>query len=147
MRRMPNPDVHYTFTKAWGIEEGLAPADAAAVAKADLDVDRLWPGSTKFTRHFNPTALLVWTPVYLLKAVRDGSLESLGRALHCRQDSVGHGVLGLSHLRWRFGALNRHPDAWELMSPRARAAIERDTRRMIRYYVRRAAGRGAPHAT
>ena len=143
---MPGPTVHYRLTARWAREEGLDEPEAQRAAVADTEVDRLWPGSEKWSRHFNPTATLFWAPYYLVRAARDVSPVLLGYALHCRQDGIGHGGVGLAHLRFRFGMLERDPDVWETMPARKRAAIERDTRRMVRWYVaevaRKAAGAG-----
>jgi hypothetical protein len=142
---MPGPTVHYRYTVEWAIAEGLPRPDAEAAADADAGTDVLWPGSRKWSRHFNPTASLFWVPVYFRRAVREASPEYLGRSLHCAQDSIGHGLFGLAHLRYRFGGLERDPDDWARMPERTRERIEWATRRMVRAYVRRTAGR--PRAT
>lgn len=138
---MPGPTVHFRYTVEWAIAEGLPRAEAEQVADADAGVDVLWPGSQRWTRHFNPTATAFWMPYYLLRATRGLSAEDLGRALHCRQDAIGHGYLGLAHLRHRFGLLERDPDDWTRMPERTRARIERDTRRIVRLYLRMTARR------
>jgi hypothetical protein len=139
---VPGPHVHYRLTAQWATEEGMPEADAQVVAQADLEVDMHWPGSQKWGRHFNPTASLWFSPRYRFAAVRlaragahSEALVSLGRALHSRQDAIGHGLLGLAHLKHRFGLLQRDPDDWNLMPPAVRAAIERDTRAMVRRYL------------
>ncbi len=135
--------MHSRLTARWAIEEGMPEADALVVADADARVDMLWPGSRKPARHFNPTASLVFAPQYLRRAIMmaggggtpSEALVNLGRALHCRQDSIGHGVFGLAHLRFRFGLLKRDPDDWNRMPARAREGIERSTRAMLRRYL------------
>jgi hypothetical protein len=135
--------VHHRFTTDWATEEGLAPSDAEVVGEADIQVDLLWPGSKKWGRHFNPMARLIFGPLYYRRAVRDAngagsaseSLVALGRCLHCRQDGVGHGILGLAHMKLRFKLTNRNPDEWNTMPPKIREGIERATRSTVRRYI------------
>lgn len=139
---MPGIEVHLRLTKTWALEEGMSEADAEAVARADIGVDELWPGSRKPVRHFNPTASLMIAPLELRRSIalaragqRAQALTHLGYSLHSRQDAIGHGRLGLSHLRWTAGMLRRHPDVWEEMPPGVRSRIERATRRAIRLFL------------
>lgn len=139
---MPGPAVHLRHTMNWAVEEGLSRADAEAVGSADILVDQLWPGSTKWWRHFNPPASLVFGPLELRRAMRAervgdhaGALAHLGRSLHSRQDAIGHGRFGLNHLMWDFGLLRRNPDDWDIMPPPVQARIERATRRAVRAFV------------
>lgn len=138
---MPAPRVHHRLTERWALEEGLDPASAKAAGIADVHVDLLWPGTRWWTRHFNPTASLFWAPYYLVRAIRDGSPTLLGYALHCKQDAIGHGLLGLAHIRARLGLLDRDPDDWALMPAQIQAAIELASRRMIRRYASAIASR------
>jgi hypothetical protein len=139
---VPGPQVHFTFTAQWAVEEGMLEPDAQVVAQADLEVDRLWPGSKMWGRHFNPMATFIFAPRYRAEAVRLelvgahlDALVALGRALHCLQDGVGHGRLGLAHLKLRFGLTTRNPDEWNLMPARTRARIERATREAVRRFL------------
>ncbi len=140
---MPGPLVHRKFTAEWAVEEGLTGADAEVVAEADILVDMLWPGSEMWGRHFNPMARLIFAPLYFRRAVRaaadsgtsSASLVALGRCLHCRQDGVGHGILGLAHLKLTLGLTRRNPDDWNTMPPKVRAGIERATRTTVRRYI------------
>jgi hypothetical protein len=137
---VPGPQVHFTFTAQWAVEEGMLEPDAQVVAQADLEVDRIWPGSKMWGRHFNPMATLIFAPRYRAEAVRCAgahldALVALGRALHCLQDGVGHGRLGLAHLKLRFGLTRRNPDEWNLMPARTRARIERVTREAVRRFL------------
>ncbi|HEX9094094.1 MAG TPA: hypothetical protein VF902_08940 [Coriobacteriia bacterium] len=138
---MPGPTVHHRLTIEWALDEGLDRVRAEQVGTADANVDQLWPGTERWSRHFNPPATLFWTPWYFLRAVREASPTRLGYALHCRQDAIGHGAFGLAHLRFDIGMLRRDPDDWSRMPPRVRAAIERDTRRIMRAYLHRTARR------
>jgi len=138
---VPGFHVHVRLTARWAEEEGLGAADAEAVARADSDVDMLWPGSHKWTRHFNPTASLFHGPLELRRAIvaqragdRTTALMHLGRSLHSRQDAIGHGRFGQNHLLLRFG-LRHNPDFWETMPPSVQARIERATRRAVRSFV------------
>jgi hypothetical protein len=124
------------------MEEGMIEADAEAVGLANVRVDDLWPGGRRPLRHFNPTASLVLAPLELRRAIafaRAGdrvlALTHLGYSLHSRQDAIGHGRLGLSHLRYMAGLLGRHPDVWEEMPPSVQARIERATRRAVRLFL------------
>ena len=142
---VPGPQVHFRFTSEWGVEEGLTVSDAGVVAQADILVDMLWPGSRKWGRHFAPWSTLIFAPRYFREAVRlagedqptsmSDSLTALGRCLHCRQDGVGHGFLGLAHLKLRLKLTTRNPDEWTTMPPKVQAGIERVTRETVRRYV------------
>jgi hypothetical protein len=143
---VPGPQVHFRFTAQWAVEEGMRESDAQVLAESDIEVDLLWPGSKKWGRHFNPTATLVFAPRYCAEAVRLelagahlDALVALGRALHCLQDGVGHGVLGLAHLKYRFGLLERNPDEWNFMPPKTRASIERVTRETVQRFLEESA--------
>lgn len=145
---MPGPTVHFSLTMQWAIEEGLSDVDAEVVGRADTEVDRLWPGRRQWARHFNPMATYVVAPRYAREASRleaqgahDEALVALGRALHSLQDGVGHGRLGLAHLKYRVGVLKRHPDVWQTMQPTTRERIERATRAAVREFVRAAPSR------
>jgi hypothetical protein len=140
---MPGPTVHFRYTVEWAVAARMPRQLAERVADSCAKVDALWPGSTLWTRHFDPTATLFWLPVYFARAVRDASPRYLGYAIHCRQDAIGHGLLGLSHLRYRFGLLDRDPDDWALMPARTRARMERATGRIVRAYLKRTAGRAS----
>jgi hypothetical protein len=139
---VPGPTVHFRMVLEMAVEEGMPTTDAEAVATACLNVDSLWPGRTKPSRHFNPIAPLYWAPRYMREALAaraagdtSTALTRLGWALHSKQDSIGHGALGLSHLRYRMGLIERDPDDWSRMTPRARAAIGRETRGMLREFL------------
>lgn len=139
---MPGATVHFRMVLETAVAQGMPTPDAEVVAQACFDVDSLWPGRTRPTRHFNPFASLYWAPRYMgealaARAAGDSAtaLVRLGWALHAKQDSIGHGVLGLSHLRFRMGLMSRDPDDWYKMTPRARAAIERETNAMIRRFL------------
>lgn len=143
---MPGPQVHVRLTAQWAVEEGMLESDARVVARADIEVDLLWPGSKMWGRHFDPMATLIFAPRYRAEAVRLelagahlDALVALGRALHCLQDGVGHGRLGLAHLKYRFGWLKRNPDEWELMPQKTRAGIERVTREAVRRFLEESA--------
>jgi hypothetical protein len=139
---VPGPAVHFRLTMSWAMEEGMIEADAEAVGLANVRVDDLWPGGRRPLRHFNPTASLVLAPLELRRAIafaragdRVPALTYLGYSIHSRQDAIGHGRLGLSHLRYEAGLLGRHPDVWEEMPPSVQARIERATRRAVRLFL------------
>ena len=139
---MPGPQVHFTLTMLWAMEEGMSRADAEEVGRSNLEVDLVWPGRRRWGRHFNPMATLVFARRYATEAARlesDGehaeALVAFGRALHSRQDGIGHGRLGLAHLKYRLGALRRHPDDWDRMPRRTQAQIERATRSAVRDFL------------
>jgi hypothetical protein len=138
---VPGFTVHVRLTTEWALEEGFSRADARAIARADIEVDALWPGSKKWGRHFNPMASAVFGPLEMRRAVaavrageRERALVHLGRSLHSRQDAIGHGRLGLNHLLLRLG-LRRNPDEWPTMSPSVQERIERATRRALRVFA------------
>jgi hypothetical protein len=141
--RMPGPAVHFRLTMRLAMDAGFSKADAEEIGRADVAVDELWPGRTHWWLHFNPTTSLIFAPLELRRARRaeragdhESALTHLGRSLHMRQDSVGHGrPLGLNHLAWDVGLLRRNPDEWELMPQSVQARIERATRRALRLFL------------
>ena len=143
---MPGPQVHFRLTSQWAIEGGMLESDAQVVAQADIEVDLLWPGSKMWGRHFNPMATFIFARRYKAEALRLElagahleALVALGRAIHCLQDGVGHGRLGLAHMEYRFGLLKRHPDEWKDMPPKTRARIEAVTRKTVRRFLEESA--------
>ncbi|MCE5191924.1 MAG: hypothetical protein LLG08_09240 [Actinomycetia bacterium] len=117
------PLVHYELTLQWAQEAGLADV-AEQIARADVLVDREFRATTSLknlTMHFAPWSYF-WVWRYRRQAVREDSAVALGRALHCAQDSVAHGVLGLAHLRFDAG-LGRNPDDWRAAPERIRERI------------------------
>lgn len=129
------PVVHFELTRQWAEEAGFGD-DADRIARANVGLDWDYParGSlANMSRHFAPTAHL-WAMRYMALARKERSLEHLGRALHCAQDAVAHGVLGLGHLLYMAG-LARNPDNWDAAPERVRATIERRTMRMLRRYI------------
>jgi len=138
---VPGPQVHYSLTVQWAIEEGMLQTDAEQVGRANVEVDAKWPGRRHWGRHFNPMAL-TFARGYMAEAVRlelhgdhDGALAALGRALHSRQDGIGHGSLGLAHLKYRLGVFRRNPDVWDRMPQQTRAGIEQATRTAVRDFL------------
>lgn len=141
---MPGFAVHFRLTMNWALEEGMTEADAETIGRASVLVDTLWPGGRKPLRHFNPTASLLMAPLELRRAIafdRAGdhlrALTHLGYSLHSRQDAIGHGRLGLSHLRYQAQLLGRHPDIWDDMPPSVQSRIERASRRAVRRFLDR----------
>lgn len=139
---MPGVTVHFRFTMQWAIDEGMDPAEAEAVGTADARVDQLWPGHTKWARHFNPTAQLVMAPLEWRRALaaaragdRAGALAHLGYHLHSLQDGVGHGILGLNHLAFDAHIKRRDPDDWSGMPESYHRRIEAGTRRAVRRFL------------
>jgi len=139
---MPGVTVHFRFTMQWAIDEGMDPLEAEAVGRADAHVDQLWPGHTKWARHFNPMAQLVMVPLEWRRsraAARAGdraaALEHLGYCLHSVQDGVGHGLLGLNHLAYDWKIKKRDPDDWSGMPPSYHRRIEAGTRRAVRRFL------------
>lgn len=131
------PDVHFRMTRDWADDAGLA-AQAEMIARADVGVDWDHParGSLgNMSRHFGLTARL-WSAWYLSRALARRSPDDLGRALHCAQDAIAHGALGLGHLRFMAGA-HRNPDDWDAAPERVRRAIERRSREMLARYAAR----------
>lgn len=139
---MPGPQVHFRLTMEWAIDEGMSAADAEAVARADVQVDQLWPGRRHWGRHFNPMAVHVLARRYTAEAARlesagahEEALVALGRALHSLQDGIGHGRLGLAHLKHRAGLIRRHPDEWDPTPVHTQKGIERLTRAALREFL------------
>jgi hypothetical protein len=126
-----NREVHYEFSKRWAIEEGFSAEDAEAIAAADWAVDRVhhvrewrnkgyhfaWLGANRRAKRL------------LSQAIASGDLVSLGEALHCVQDAIGHGQLG--HL-WHWEGIDR----WDRRGPRVRGRLERRSRELLSAYRR-----------
>jgi len=118
---------------------GFPEDEAELIGRADMRVDEKTPGSRYWWLHFNPTASLVFAPLEMRRARaaqrlgdRAAALEHLGRSIHMRQDAIGHGRFGLSHLMWDFKLMKRHPDDWDTMPVAVRARIEKATWRALR---------------
>lgn len=124
-----NAHVHYRLTLQWALEEGLEPAEAEAVARANVAVDREFPGNRLRYKgwHFGWLGARCRARRLLAEAVRKRDPVSLGRAPHCEQDALAHGHLG--HLVHYRGI-----DVWEQRSQRVRTRIERSSRRMLAAY-------------
>jgi hypothetical protein len=124
-----NAHVHYRLTLQWALEEGLEPAEAEAVARANVAVDREYPGDRLRYKgwHFGWLGARRKARRLLAEAVRERDPVSLGRALHCEQDALAHGHLG--HLLHYRGI-----DVWERRSERVRTRIEGSSRRMLGAY-------------
>lgn len=128
------PVVHFDLTRRWATEVGLG-HDAEHVARANVGLDWSRParGSLgNMSRHFAPTAHL-WAARYMSLALRERSPEYLGFALHCAQDAIAHGVMGMGHLRYMAG-LGRNPDDWDAAPERVRARIEQRSTSMLRRF-------------
>ncbi len=122
-------DVHYTRTRAWAIGEGFSEEDAEAIAAADWAVDRIhsvrvwrnkgyhfaWLGARRRARRL------------FAAAVSDGDLVSLGEALHCTQDAIGHGFWG--HL-WHWDGIDR----WDRRREPVRLRLESESRQLLAAY-------------
>lgn len=133
------PEVHMRRTVLWAIEEGFAPVDAERIGRADVEFDSRYPARASLvniTRHFAPWAW-AWSRHYFRAAMRAGSLELLGYALHCAQDAVSHGTAGERHLLYLAG-LGRQPDYWDQAPLGIQRRIEAVTRQRLRRYAGRA---------
>jgi hypothetical protein len=129
------PEVHFRRTRDWAIAEGFSEEEAERIASANQDVDMTFPSRASFgnsTRHFPPTSWW-WRWRYFREAVARRDLERLGWALHTVQDSAAHGLFGWTHTLQHLH-LRHNPDVWALASPRLRARLERDTRRLLARY-------------
>ena len=127
-----NAHVHYRLTKVWALDEGFTAAEAEAIARGDVGVDRTLNGRAWRNKrfHFRWLGARRWARRFLEEAVRDGDLGMLGAALHCEQDAWGHGHPG--HLFHWPGI-----DIWERRGPQVRLRIERATRALLREYLAR----------
>jgi hypothetical protein len=139
---VPGVTVHFRFTMQWAIDEGMDPLEAEAVGTADARVDQLWPGHTRWARHFNPMAALAMAPLEMRRAMsaaragdRAAALDHLGYSLHSVQDGIGHGLLGLNHLAYRMKTRSGDPDDWSAMPESYRRRIESGTRGALRRFL------------
>lgn len=121
-----NGAVHYGLTRRWALEEGFTAEEAEVIARADIGVDRDHPGHE--WRNWGWHFMLAGAALRVLRlereAAENGDLNRLGEALHCAQDSIGHGLLG--HLVHWDGI-----DIWERRSQRVRDRIERRSRLIL----------------
>lgn len=129
-----NGYVHYTLTRQWAAESGFCADDAEAIARADLDVDRLYKGRLLHNAgyHFRAFGARRQARRWFEQAVVTRDVRLLGQALHCEQDAFAHGYLGSI---WHWPGI----DLWDRRSPRARMRIELATRKMLSEYLVRAA--------
>jgi hypothetical protein len=127
-----NAYVHYTLTRQWACEAGFGPDQAEEIARADVNVDRVYRGRLLHNvgYHFRAFGARWHARRWLECAVATGDLRLLGQALHCEQDALAHGYLGSL---WHWPGI----DLWERRSPRMRARIEHATRTMLGEYVAR----------
>lgn len=127
-----NGYVHYKLTRQWAADSGFPADDAEAIARADLNVDRIYKGRLLHNAgyHFRMFGARRNARRWLDEAVARRDVLLLGQALHCEQDAFAHGYLGAI---WHWPGI----DLWERRSPRARRRIERATRRMLHEYATR----------
>ena len=130
-----NAHVHYRLTLQWALDEGLSATEAEAVARADVAVDREFPGSMLRYKgwHFGWFGARSRARRLLAEAIRTSDPVLLGRALHCEQDAIAHGNLG--HIVHYSGI-----DLWERRSEPVRRSIEAASREMIAAYQDRRDG-------
>lgn len=129
------PLVHETLTRQWAVEEGLADV-ADAIAKANVEFDKLFPGRLPmfWGLHLGPLAALIGL-VRLEMGVRARSPRVFGWGLHGVQDYFAHGWLGEKHLLLRMRLARRHPDIWEDAPPSIQKRIESASRHWLRRYA------------
>lgn len=129
------PLVHHDLTLQWAKASGLDPDTAERIARADVLVDREFKATASLrnlTMHFAPWAYF-WVWRFGRQAMAEGSPEALGRALHCAQDAIAHGVLGLAHLRFD-AHIARNPDDWRGAPERVRERIRLASMRLLARY-------------
>lgn len=124
-----NAHVHYRLTLQWALEEGLPADEAEAIARANVAVDREFPGNMLRYKgwHFAWFGARRKARRLRAEAIRTSDPVLLGRALHCEQDALAHGHLG--HLVHYRGI-----DLWERRSEPVRRRIEAASREMIAAY-------------
>jgi len=117
------------MTRRWALEAGFSDEESEVIASADWNVDAIhdvrewankgyhfaWLGANRRARRL------------LFAACEHGDLVALGEALHCAQDSIGHGFWG--HIvHWK------GIDRWERRGDRVRRRIENRSRQMLAAY-------------
>lgn len=124
-----NAHVHLQLTREWALAEGFSAGEAEAIARANLAVDREFPGDRVRNGgwHFAWLGARRRARRLLREATDSRGLVTLGRALHCEQDALAHGCLGQF---WHYRGI----DLWERRSARVRTRIERASRRMLAAY-------------
>ncbi len=125
-----NAYVHDTLTRTWAGEVGFSPDDAAAIARADVGVDRIYDGHLWRNKryHFGLLGARRWSRRWFKAAVERRDLNLLGQAIHCEQDAISHGLLG--HV-WHYPGI----DLWEHRSARVHDRLERATKELLREYL------------
>lgn len=121
--------VHFTLTRKWAAEEGFTQGEADEIALANEALDRTHHGRPKFwyrSYHFVWAGAGIRSWFFLRAAMRTGDLVALGRALHCLQDVIGHGMA--KHTP----ALDR----WDERDDATRTRLERESREMMRRFRR-----------
>jgi hypothetical protein len=124
-----NGYVHLDLTRTWALDEGFAPEVAEEIARADIGVDRVFPGRHWRYKgyHFRWLGARRHAARFLARAIEIADPTLLGMALHFEQDALSHGHVG--HLFHYPGI-----DIWNRRSPRLRSLIERRSREMLRMY-------------
>lgn len=122
-----NAHVHYRLTRTWAEEAGFSAEQAEAIARANVEVDRLHRAADDLRN-------LVWhwrwfgarrrSRSRMQVARATGDLQALGEALHAEQDAIAHGHLG--HLYHWPGI-----DIWERRSLRVQRRLESRTRQLL----------------
>ncbi len=124
-----NGYVHHGLTRRWALEEGFDSAQAEVIARADVNVDREFPGRQWRNKryHFAWLGARRIARAWLAEAIAQGDLALLGKSLHCEQDAISHGHLG--HIVHWPGI-----DLWDRRGPRVQARIEAGSRAMLAQY-------------
>jgi hypothetical protein len=124
-----NGALHFGQTRRWAIEAGFDEPEADEIARADIGVDRLYPGRipANWPWHYRIAGANRRAARLLREAVIGRDLALLGMALHCRQDALTHNLLG---------PLGHWPgiDDWEGRGERVRDRIECASRDMLGAY-------------
>lgn len=123
-----NGHVHYGLTRHWAISEGFSAEEAEAIARANIQTDRIHNSSPLDLRfHWGLLGAGFVARTRSRRAAARGDLALLGEALHAVQDLIGHGFLGhFNHYE--------EIDFWEHRSIGVRERIEMASRRILRTY-------------
>lgn len=120
--RVVGPFVHNDLTRKWAEDVGFDKEKTEVIARACIEIDK--PLILKPWCHFAVFGAGLISYFLLFLAVLLGRTELLGYAIHCRQDSIGHGLIA----PWNH---SRETDDWNLAKTKTKEKIQRVTKRYL----------------
>jgi hypothetical protein len=119
------PYVHRSLTHDWALNAGFSEADAAAIGRACMGIDK--KHHTKPWAHFRVTGADPISWFLARRAGQRGDLTLLGYAIHAAQDAIGHGwILPFLHMPLL--------DEWKTAPDKIKKNIESKTLALLNSY-------------